>query len=149
MITFQEFFAEKFEFDLHANLAWTEQFEAFEDTLSQYMIRSMSHMINVHHIWNSRLLQTPQESELWDVLPIAFMAEFHRENYQQTLNFMENYSLEEKINYHDSEGVAMEKQTLDILYHVLNHSNYHRAQLAKEARDLGLPVVSANFIVFK
>jgi uncharacterized damage-inducible protein DinB len=149
VITFQEFFSEKFEFDLHANLAWTAQFEASEDALSPYLIQSMSHIINVHHIWNSRLLHSDQESLEWDVLPISFMERLHRANFQATMDFMENYSLEEKINYHDSEGVALEKPILDILYHILYHSNYHRAQIAKETRDLGLPVVSANFIVFK
>lgn len=43
----------------------------------------------------------------------------------------------------------MEKQTMDILYHVLTHSTYHRAQIAKEARDLGIPVASANFILMR
>jgi uncharacterized damage-inducible protein DinB len=149
VITFQDFFAEKFEFDLHTNLAWTAQFETLEDVLSPYLMQSMSHIINVHHIWNSRLLHTVQESREWDILPLSFAERLHRANFQVTMDFMENYSLEEKINYHDSEGVVMEKQTLDILYHMLYHSNYHRAQIAKETRDLGLPVVSSNFIVFK
>lgn len=147
MISFQQFFAEKFEFDLYANLAWTKIFMENEDALSPYLIKSMSHIINVHHIWNARLIGKVAESADWDLLPVDFMERLHQENYRQTINFLEHDSLENKVNYHDSEGVPLEKQTMDILYHLLTHSNYHRAQIAKEARDLGLPVASANFIL--
>lgn len=147
MITFQQFFSGKFEFDLHANLAWVKIFEAHEEALSPYLLRSMSHIINVHHLWNSRLLGTVAESEEWDLLPVDFMKRMHEENCRHTIHFLEYDSLSEKINYHDSEGVPMEKQTMDILYHLLTHSNYHRAQIAREARDLGLPVAATNFIL--
>lgn len=146
---FQLFFSEKFEFDLYANLAWTKIFVEHEDALSPYLIRSMSHIVNVHHIWNSRLDQTVAESSDWDILPVDFMERLHQENYNQTIQFLEYGTLEQKVNYHDSEGVPMEKQTMDILYHVLSHSTYHRAQIAKEARDLGIPIASANFILMR
>lgn len=149
MISFQQFFAEKFEFDLYANLAWNKIFVEHEEALSPYLIRSMSHIINVHHIWNARLIQTVAESSDWDILPVDFMERLHQENYRQTINFLEHYSLEEKVNYHDSEGVPMEKQTLDILYHILTHSTYHRAQIAKAARELELPVANAHFILMR
>jgi len=149
MISFQQFFEEKFEFDLHANLMWSRHFTEHEAKLSPYMIRSMSHIINVYHLWASRLAFKKAESGEWDILPVDFMEKFHKANYQDIISFLEHHSLSEKINYHDSEGVPMEKETLDILYHILHHSTYHRAQIAKECRDLGLPVVSANFIVFR
>lgn len=149
MITFQQFFTEKFEFDLYANLEWNKIFVEHEDQLSPYLINSMSHIINVHHIWNSRLIHTVAESNDWDVLPVDFMERFHQENYRQTINFLEHHSLTEKINYHDSEGVPMEKQTMDILYHILTHSTYHRAQIAKAARESGLSVTGAHFILMR
>lgn len=149
MISFQQFFAEKFEFDLYANLAWNKIFLEYEEQLSPYLIRSMSHIINVHHIWNARLMQKVAESNDWDILPVEFMERLHQENYRQTINFLEHDSLTEKINYHDSEGVPLEKETMDILYHQLTHSNYHRAQLAVAARELELPVANAHFILMR
>jgi uncharacterized damage-inducible protein DinB len=43
----------------------------------------------------------------------------------------------------------LEKEVVDVLYHILNHSNYHRGQIAKDLRDHGLEVPSYNFITFK
>lgn len=149
MVSFQEFFAEKFEYDFHSNLAWNKIFVENEDNLSDYMVKSMSHIINVHHIWNARLMQAVAESADWDILPVDFMERLHQENYRQTIHFLEHQSLSEKINYHSSEGVPMEKETMNILYHILDHSNYHRAQIAKEARDIGLPVAATHFIIFR
>lgn len=92
------FFAEKFEFDLYANLAWTKIFVENEDRLSPYLIRSMSHIINVHHIWNARLDQTVAESSDWDILPVDFMERLHQENYNQSIQFLEYGTLEQKVN---------------------------------------------------
>ena len=46
----------------------------------------------------------------------------------------------------------MSKTDIDILYHILNHSTYHRAQIARELRELrelGITPPSFNFISFK
>lgn len=149
MIQFQDFFREKFEFDLHANLRWCDLLSAHEDTLPTYVVKSMSHIINVHHIWNCRLMQQPAESSDWDLLPFAYWPHLLRDNFRKTTDYLDHQSAFEKINYHDSEGVPMEKEAMDILYHVLNHSNYHRAQIAKCCKDANLPVANTNFIVFK
>jgi uncharacterized damage-inducible protein DinB len=67
----------------------------------------------------------------------------------KTLDFLEKVDELEKVNYHSEEGVQLEKEVVDVLYHILNHSNYHRGQIAKDLRDHGLEVPSYNFITFK
>jgi uncharacterized damage-inducible protein DinB len=61
MISYQAFFKEKFEYDLHSNLGWLKFLEENEDDLSDDNLKElskwMSHIINVHHIWNARLTQ--------------------------------------------------------------------------------------------
>lgn len=149
MMRFQDFFREKFEYDLHANLSWCKLLSEIEENIPEYVSKTMSHIINVHHIWNARLLQIPAESEDWDILPMSYWAQLHQDNFRKTTDFLEHHDTFEKVNYHDSEGVPMEKEAIDILYHILNHTNYHRAQIAKACKDHGLPVVSTNFIVFR
>lgn len=149
MISFESFFIEKFEFDLHANLSWTKVLEEHEDELSDYLIRSMSHIINVHHIWNSRLFNQVAESRDGDILPVTFMSRMHKENQQQSINFLQHATIEGTVKYINSENIPQEKEKMDILYHILSHSNYHRAQIAKTCRELNLPVVEVNFITFR
>jgi uncharacterized damage-inducible protein DinB len=108
----------------------------------------MSHLINAHHRWISRLENVEPESELNDKLPLHHWVKLAHDNFQRTVEFLENKELNEKILYHDSEGVPIEKEVVDILYHILNHSNYHRAQVSKELRSLDITSPSFNFIAY-
>ncbi|MBI1838532.1 MAG: hypothetical protein HYR91_14810 [Flavobacteriia bacterium] len=145
----KEFFINKFEYDYYSNKMWCENMLQQEDLLNEYVLNSMSHILNVHHIWNSRLIQKKAESEVWDKLPLSYFEKLHLNNYQTTIDYLEHHELTEKVNYHDSEGVLLKKNNCDILYHILNHSNYHREQISLAMRQLGLLVSSSNFILFK
>ena len=145
----KDFFLDKFEYDFFATKNWIKSIEDQEELISPFVETSISHIINVHHIWNTRLMNKISESEDWDLLPLSYFERFLFENYNQTIQFLEQHSLSEKVNYHDSEGVPMEKETMDILYHLLNHSNYHRAQMAIKSKEWGFKIPSSNFIVFR
>lgn len=144
----KEFFLDKFEYDLQCNRAWIYKVKDQEDKINDFIIKSLSHVLNVHHIWNCRLIDRTPESDLWDKLPLDYAEKFAVENRNITLDYLESWDAEAKIEYHDSEGVKMEKDTIDVLYHILNHSNYHRAQIARELRILGLDVPNFNFIAY-
>lgn len=145
----KDFFLDKFEYDFFATKNWISSIEAQENQVSPFVLRSISHIINVHHIWNRRLLQQKSESELWDVLPVSYLLKLHQENYRETVNFLEKFELEEKIKYHSSEGVQLVKSSIDILYHVLNHSNYHRAQIVMDLKQNNLKAPIFNFISYR
>lgn len=144
----KDFFQDKFEYDFFASKNWIESLESQEDFVSEFAIRSMSHILNVHHIWNRRLLDKPIESELWDVFPIHFHQKLLEENYRETIEYLEKLERTEKIKYHSSEGVSFEKSTMDVLYHILNHSNYHRAQIALDLKQNNLKTPNFNFISY-
>lgn len=145
----KDFFLDKFEYDFYATKNWIECIESQEDQASPFVLRSISHIINVHHIWNRRLLQQKSESALWDVLPVSYLLKLHQENYRETVNYLEKYELEEKVKYHSSEGVQLVKSSIDILYHVLNHSNYHRAQIVMDLKQNNLKAPVFNFISYR
>ncbi len=143
------FFREKFEYDLYANLKLAAHIVEHEDAVDSYILNSFSHLVNVHHIWISRIWGTPPESHENDRLPVDYFERFCRDNFLRTNDYLEKESVDRKVAYHDSEGVALEKQDLDILYHILNHSTHHRAQVLRQFRLLDLPVPDLNFILYK
>lgn len=145
----KEFFLDKFEYDYFANRNWIKVIEDQEDQVSSFVKRSMSHIINVHHVWNSRLLNKKAESELWDEFPVGYLQRLNEANYRETVNFLELNELNKKVHYHSSEGVKLEKEIIDILYHVLNHSNYHRAQIVMDLKQNQLSFPSFNFISYR
>lgn len=145
----KEFFLDKFEYDFRCNAQWIKTMASHEDELSDFVLKSFSHLINVHHIWIHRILELPVESHTWDLLPIDYWERLARENQLKTEDFLEKYELESKVLYTSEEGVQLEKEIVDILYHILNHSNYHRAQISRELRVLDITPPSFNFISFK
>lgn len=145
----KEFFKDKFEYDFLSNKKWCEAILKQEEDLPEYVIKMMSHIVNVHHIWIHRILELPSESFSWDKLPLDYWIQLHQENYLKTIDYLEKNEIQQKVNYHSEEGVELSKESIDILYHILNHSNYHRGQIAKSLRDAGLDVPVYNFITFK
>jgi uncharacterized damage-inducible protein DinB len=145
----KDFILDKFEYDFYASKSLIEHIERQEDKVSSFVIKSISHIINVHHIWNSRLFGKKAESGVWDILPVPFLLSLHRQNYRETIDYLEKIELGEKVNYHSSEGVQFDQLDLDILYHMLTHSNYHRAQIIHDMKQNQLEVPSMNFISFK
>ncbi len=145
----KDFLLDKFEYDFYASKALIEHIEQQEDKVSSFVIKSISHIINVHHIWNSRLFGKMPESGVWDQLPVHFLLSLHRQNHRETIDYLEKIELGEKVNYHSSEGVQYDKIDLDILYHMLSHSNYHRAQIILDLKQNQLEVPSMNFISYK
>jgi len=145
----KSFFLEKFEYDFYVSKNLIEHIEQQESFVSSFVFKSFSHIINVHHIWLSRLKGSKAESHFWDELPLFYFQKLLEANNTETIDFIERIELENKINYHSSEGVEFTKSINDVLYHVLNHSNYHRAQIIMDLKNNNLTVPSFNFITFK
>lgn len=145
----KDFFIDKFEYDFRSNQKWCEVLQQNEDSLSPFILKSFSHIINVHHIWITRIEGKIAESHTWDQLPLDYWAKLCQDNHLKTNDYLEKIELNTKVNYMSEEGVRLEKIDIDILYHILNHSTYHRAQISREICDLGLSPPSFNFISFK
>ena len=145
----KSFFLEKFEYDFYASKNLIDCIEGQEDLVSSFVLTSFSHVINAHHIWLSRLKGSIAESHFWDELPLHYFQKLLEANYTVTIDFIEKIELENKVNYHSSEGVEFTKSINDVLYHILNHSNYHRAQIIMDLKNNNLAVPSFNFITFK
>lgn len=125
----KEFFKEKLEIDKELNLKLASYIEKNEDKVNEFILNQMSHILNMHHIWNCNLQNIESESFSWDKLPLQYYNKLILDNFLTTDNFIEEHELEQKIHFHDSEGVQFEKKVIDILYHILQHSNHHRAQI--------------------
>lgn len=142
---FQSFFSSKFERDFQENLSWATWFETHEDEVSREMLLQFSHILNAHHIWNARLFQAQGEvleieSDLWDPLPPVYFERLARENYEQSIRYLNFSNTSTKVNYYTENESVYEVKSLDILQHILMHSTHHRAQLILLVKSAGLPL---------
>lgn len=90
----------------------------------------VSHIVNAHHIWNTRIGGTSLAGGVWDVRAADRWSDLNQENFAQSLDIVESQSLDRIVDYKDTRGNVYRNSVFDILVHVVNHSSYHRGQLA-------------------
>ena len=89
---------------------------------------------------------------------ISVSAERMQTLVRDVLNYSRTSHLEEKfeavdlnniILYKTTKGQAFENKTSDILFHIINHSTYHRGQIAADFRQTGTEPLSTDYIFYK
>src|SRR5690606_13785015 len=70
-------------------------------------------------------------------------------NYESTLLILETLDLNAKFHYKTTTGIAFNDTIRDTLFHVINHSTYHRGQIAMEFSQHGLEPLATDFIFYK
>ncbi|HLU86987.1 MAG TPA: DinB family protein [Taishania sp.] len=145
----QAFFKSKFLFDFQANQVWIETIDKQNLTSDPAIRKLMCHILNVHHVWVSRLNGREAISGDWDDLPYYAWQQLNEENYRQTNEFVEHQPVDKLIHYTTSEGVDSSMRADDILYHILQHNIHHRAQINSLIRKVGATPAVFNFIEWK
>lgn len=143
------FLTELFEYNHHTNQKLADFFISSRDKISEKALKLFSHVISAHQIWNNRIepVQTPYG--VWQVHQIHDFANIDRKNYEQTLQLLDTIDLNKTIRYANSKGQTFDNIVRDILFHIINHSTYHRAQIATEFRTSGLQPLATDYIFYK
>ena len=142
----REFWYEQFRRDRALQLQWISLLEEQSDHLTDEMKAVFSRILNSHHIWNTRLRQSEPESELSDVLPLFHWKQLQEANSRETLAYLDDFSDEAKVLYHDSEGVSLERLSVDILFQLLQDNAFYRGQLCLLCRETGLKTADGFLI---
>lgn len=145
----RSFFIDKYEYDYASNLEWIRICQENEADLPEYVIKSYSHILNVHHRWLCVLTGNEPESGWNDIFDPSHWEALARDNYLQSIDYLEHSDFTGTVHYFSISGEPLEKDALDVLYHILNHSNYHRAQISVRLRDAGIQPPSFNFISYR
>jgi uncharacterized damage-inducible protein DinB len=90
----------------------------------------LSHILNAHHIWNSRIGGTSPTGDPRELRPPETWPALNAENYRRSLELLASEDIERVVDYRDTKGNAHCNRIRDIVLHVVNHSTYHRGQLA-------------------
>lgn len=138
------FFAEQLEKDVVINERWVQLLEDHEDDLTAEIRLLVSQLINAQHIWNCRLQGAIPESDLNDLMPVHHWKQLIRANYHDTKRFLDDHSAEEKIRYHDSEGVQLEELPANMLFALLQNNQFFRAQLEYVCLSQHFPVPASE-----
>ncbi len=109
-----------------------------------------SHILNAHHIWNKRMLEETPDFTVWQGHKQDAWEEIHYENQRSTFEIITNTeNFDKRIDYMNSQGETYTNSLQDMLFHIINHSTHHRAQLAAEFREAGLDPLVLDYVFYK
>jgi uncharacterized damage-inducible protein DinB len=143
------FFKELFAYSHHCNQQLAEVFVKHPDTTSEKAISLFSHILNAHHIWNNRI--DPQQAAygVWQLQDAKDFKQIDQANYKHSLHILDTFDLDATINYNNSKGQSFQNSIQDVLFHSINHSTYHRGQIATDFKTTGLQPLVTDFIFYK
>lgn len=137
-----------FEYSYHFN---KEMIKSISENLSKTDDKTISlinHILNAQQVWNSRILNE-KPFEVWQINPIEGLEEINGENYNNAIHILADYELDQKIEYRNSKGIRFENSIFDILFHIINHSTYHRGQINSQLKNSGIEPILTDYIFYK
>ncbi len=145
----KHFFKELFEYNNHMNQKLWHAFYAGADMTSEKAVLLYNHIINAHQIWNRRIEGKSMAAGVWELHALQDLKRIDEENFENSLQILHRSELDQNVNYQNSKGQAFSKMVRDIFFHVINHSTYHRGQIASEMKQHGVEPLSTDYIFFK
>lgn len=145
----KSFFIELFDYTHHFNLELFKVSELKGNQHSEKILSLLNHILNAHHIWNNRITRQEKEFAVWEIHKPDEYEEIESKNHKTSLKIINDYELDKLIQYRNTKGQAFNNSVRDILFHVVNHSTYHRAQIASLYRQSGIEPLVSDYIFYK
>ncbi|MCZ4245398.1 DinB family protein [Pedobacter punctiformis] len=108
-----------------------------------------SHVLNAQHVWVSRIKGEVPQYGVWDVHYRNEFEKISADNFTQIREILNNTPLNQMVIYHNSKGDPYQSKVEEILFHLLNHSTYHRAQIATLFKKAGFEPPVTDYIMLK
>jgi uncharacterized damage-inducible protein DinB len=138
-----------FQYSHHCNNVLISYFSESREGVPEKSIMLFSHLVNAHHLWNCRIGQRKTTYGVFEIHDIKQLQKIENENFEITSSILKNENPERTIDYVNTKGVAYKNSIQEILFHVINHSTYHRAQIASNFREKGLQPILTDYIAYK
>src|SRR5690606_1649908 len=98
---------------------------------------------------NNRIDPKQQTFGVWESHPIHECKDIDKMNFEHSLVILDKYDLNETIHYKNTQGQSFSNKIVDLFFHVINHSTYHRGQIATEFKQHGIDPLFTDYILYK
>ena len=145
----KNYFQDLFDYNHHSNTEVMHLISTKKACYSEKASVLLSHTLNAHHIWNSRIIEKASKYSVWQIHDLKEAFILDRDNFEASKAILEVEKLQKEINYVNSKGNSFQSKIQDILFHIINHSTYHRGQLMGELKQQGFPPIGTDYIFYK
>ena len=110
----------------------------------------MGHIVAAKYLWFHRINGLPApDVKLWGNYQLEQLTSSAEKIGQQWLQFVDNTdNFDRQLTYKNYTGDPYTNNVEMIMIHLVNHSSYHRAQIAMLLRQKGLEPVNTDFITY-
>ena len=147
----KEYFRELFKYNDWANQRVLITFEEHEIT-DDHLLLLFSHLLTSQIIWFNRIKEIPTSPfPIWEQYKLRELRTMTMESSTNWMNYLDEHQLatfEEMIFYKNSKGRKYETTIKDIISQVLNHSAYHRGQIARALREHSIDPPNTDYITY-
>ncbi|BDD12693.1 hypothetical protein FUAX_51250 (plasmid) [Fulvitalea axinellae] len=138
-----------FEYDHYANAKIIRHMVEQGETVPHRSLDLMSHILASHDTWNTRVLEYETYQPIWESMPLDRFSPVQWNNYDTSIKIIEANELDQRVAYKNSQGNEYGNTLADILFHIVNHSSYHRGQIAADFKRNNLAPASVEYICYK
>ncbi|MCZ8355094.1 MAG: hypothetical protein O9340_10185 [Cyclobacteriaceae bacterium] len=121
-----------------------------QQVVDKKILTLMSHVLSALNIWLARIENRPTEPyPLWQIYDLDQLEEMADDIGARWLLYIErNEKFDGVLIYKNYVGLPYENKIENIMIHLVNHSTYHRAQIAILLRQAGLEPINTDFITY-
>jgi uncharacterized damage-inducible protein DinB len=112
----------------------------------------LSHLVSAQKIWLNRILGQQLHISPWEKYTVQECLSQSTSITAEWINLLESFKdneLDKRIEYINKKEEKSSNTLKDIITHVINHSTYHRAQIAQKIKALGEKPTSTDYIVYQ
>ncbi len=143
------FFKDTFEYTHHCNQLLIEVLLKNPETYTEKISVLASHTLNAHHVWNHRIFGVSPALAVWQHLGMDNLQLINNENFEHSKEILQKKNLTKPIKYTNSKGQNFTNTIGEILFHIINHSTYHRGQLISLLKTKGVDPIITDYIFYK
>ncbi|PVV60941.1 DinB family protein [Chryseobacterium sp. HMWF035] len=137
-----------FKYTYHFNKEMIKAIAENLEKVDEKTISLMNHTLNAQQIWNSRILGE-NSFEVWQINPFEELEDINQQNFNKSLEIVEKFDPDQKIEYQNSRGKKFENTVFEMLFQAINHSTYHRGQINSLLKQSGITPILTDYIFYK
>lgn len=110
----------------------------------------MGHVVAALFLWLHRIKGLPPPNvKLWGSYTLEQLVQMSEKATQDWIDFVESTdSFDRELTYKNYTGDPYKNNVENIMIHLVNHSSYHRAQIAMLLRQKGFEPINTDFITY-
>ncbi len=119
-----------------------------QDDIPEEISKQLSHLLSAHRIWLNRIAGRGAVPSVWESIDQQSWEGVNIELYSETCDLVKSNDLQKVISYKNSKGELFQNPLEELLYHIINHSAHHRAQVALLMRQHQILPPQSDYIFY-